>query len=69
MTISATHAGNRGIHSIHACFNCFKQSHIGKASGGVAVQMQLDIHLFFQGRHQLFSGIRGQNAGHIFQGN
>ncbi len=68
VAIGGAHRGDGGIDAVDAGFNGLQQRHLRHAGGGVAVQVQGDVIAFFDFADQLKGGMRGENAGHVLDG-
>ncbi|ETX35540.1 hypothetical protein SPFCAV_00059 [Salmonella enterica subsp. enterica serovar Gallinarum/Pullorum str. FCAV198] len=69
VAVGGAHGGNRRVHAVNTRLDSLQQGHLRHPGGGVTVQVQTYVVAFFDFAHQLKSGHRGENAGHILDGN
>ena len=57
--------GQTGVNYVHARFDCLEQRQVGHAGGEMAVKMDGDLYVFFEGFDQVVGIIRSNEARHV----
>ncbi|GAR08067.1 hypothetical protein NGUA03_03229 [Salmonella enterica] len=69
VAVGGAHGGNRRVHAVNTRLDSLQQGHLRHPGGGVTVQVQAHLKMFFDFADQLIRRHRRENAGHILDGN
>ncbi len=68
VAVGGAHGRNRRVHAVNTRLDSLQQRHLCHPGGGVTVQVQAHLKTFFDFADQLIRRHRGENAGHILDG-
>ncbi|GAR49657.1 hypothetical protein NGUA13_00119 [Salmonella enterica] len=69
VAVGGAHGGNRRVHAVNTRLDSLQQGHLRHPGGGVTVHVQTHVVAFFDFADQLIRRHRGENAGHVLDGN